>query len=295
MTYPANSTDRGILDGLNYVLSGPGSTGQDFAGYSAYTAGNLTGNYRIPFALVAAANTYVAPISLSNAEQIDNRTIKYTFTTPQASAPFANGNGLTILGVVPAGYNSLELKNANNSINQIGVIECTTTYVILRTVAAIITPLGAYVSGGTIGYTSMDALNSTDCDVRVTVQGGQERVFISAQLDQLISYDTTLLADMNVYVDITRYTAIKNYDPTNPDYIFTAPLTVSEKVYTYTDLVGPDTLPIIETVFAGVYDNPPPGYYRYIVEVYFETVTGAIQVTSDELRLRSLSVQVIKP
>lgn len=295
MTYPVTNSQQDIVEGLNYALSGPGGLGQNFAGFNSYTPAYLTGNFRIPFSEPTVTNLYVAPIALNNAQQLDSRTIKYTFTVAQASPPFAVGNGLSVTGITPSNWNSSSLKTAGYSINQIGVIECTTTYVIVRTVAEITTALPAYVSGGSISYSSMDVLNSTDCDVRVTKLGGQERVFISAQLDQLISYSASVLAALTVYVDVTRYTAFRNYDPTNPDFIFDDPVTVVEKVYEYTGLTGSGSLPLIETVFSSVIDNPDPGYYRYIVEVYFETVSGTIEVTTDELKLRSISAQVIKP
>lgn len=298
MAYPVTNSTSDILDGLNYALSGPGGLGQNFAGFTTYEPGYLTGNFRTPFSEPSSSTKlYVAPINLSNAQQLDSRTIKYTFTTAQATPPFAVGNGLTVTGISPSNWNSASLKAAGTSINQIGVIECTTTYVTVRTVAEITVALPAYVSGGAISYSSMDVLNSTDCDVRVTVLGGQERVFISAQLDQLISYTASATADLTVYVDITRYTAYKNYDPTNPDFVFDDPVTITEKVYEYTGLTGSGTLDLIETVFTTALDSPGPGYFRYIVEVYFETfgATTDIYVTTDELRLRSITAQVIKP
>jgi len=294
MAYPVTSNTTDIVEGLNYALSGPGGLGQNFAGFSAYEPAYLTGNFRIPFSQTTAANLYVAPIALNNAQQIDSRTIKYTFASVQPSPPFSAGNGLTVTGITPSAYNSLDLKNAGTSINQIGVIECTTAYVVVRTVAEITTPLGTYTSGGSISYSVMDAYNSTDCDVRVTVLGGQERVFIAAQANQTISYTATSASDINIYVEISRYTAFKNYDPTNPDFVFEGPDTVSSRVYAYTGVTGTGTYPL-ETIFTSVIDAPDPGFYRYILEVYFEVISGDIQVTQDALSLRSITAQVVKP
>ena len=304
--YPVDIGDNeGIVDAVNYLLSGPAGLGQNFAGFSAYTIlGDtptyLTGNFRTPFSQIGLANTYVAPISLSNAEQLDDRTIKYTFASAQPSPPFSLGNGFggtSVQGITPSSYNSIDLRNAGTPILQIGVVECTTTYVIVRTRDPITTPLGTYVSGGTIEYGIMDQYNSTDCDVRVTVTGGTDRVFVSGQLDQLISYEVLSgPADMTVYVAITRYKAFTNNNPVNPDYIFNEATQIVEKAYEYTGLTGTGSLPLIETVFTGVLDEPDPAYYRYIVEVYFQTFTDPadIQVTSDILNLRSITAQVVK-
>jgi hypothetical protein len=362
MTYPVTGTMSGVLDGLNYVLSGPGGLGQNFAGFSNYELAYLTGNFRTPFTVLTynrsadglsgaftitvedtrslavgmtasglgigvgatvstingttvtltVANSadventvtfgpavipklYVAPISINNAQQIDARTIKYTFTTAQPSPPFQLGNGLTVTGITPSTYNSSSLRNAGNSINPIGVIECTTTYVVVRTVSNITTALGSYVSGGTVEYSSMNAYNSTDCDVRATILGRQERVFIAAQMNQLISYTATTSSDINIYVEINRYKAFVNNDPTNPDFVFDDRTTISSKKYAYTGVTGSGTYPL-ETIFTSVIDNPGDGYYRYILEVYFEvTNNGDIEVTQDILDLRSLTGQVVKP
>jgi hypothetical protein len=296
MTYPITNNPQDIVDGVNYALSGPGGLGQSFAGFSSYDPKYISGNFRIPFTRTIASSLYVAPISISNAQIIDDRTIKYTFTTTQPSIPFSSGNGLTVTGITPAAYNSQELRDAGNSILQIGVIECTTTYVVVRTVGAIVTPIGAYASGGSITFTTMDRYRGTDGDVTVTILGGQERVFVSAQLDQRVDYSVSSgPAAMNVYAEIRRYTAFLNDDPTNPDFIFDDPITVVTKYVEFTGLTGTGTLPLIETVFSNVIDNPTPGYYRYILEVYFETVSGTLEVTSDLVELRSISAQVIKP
>jgi hypothetical protein len=99
-----------------------------------------------------------------------------------------------------------------------------------------------------------------------------------------------------VYVAITRYKAFTNDNPVNPDYIFNPEAQIVEKAYEYTGLTGTGTLPLIETVFAGVLDEPDPAYYRYILEVYYQSFGSVtnIQVTTDELRLRSITAQVVK-
>jgi hypothetical protein len=306
--YPVSIDDNeGIVEAVNNLLSGPAGLGQNFSGFSAYndeysnTQSYLTGNFRIPFSQTTIADLYVPPINITNAEQLDDRTIKYYFT-PQSVPPFNLGNGLLIAGITPTSYNSASLSNSNNSINQIGVLACTTDYVIVRTVGAIITPLGTYASGGTItffvaanyddsGYTS------TDCDTRVTVTGGTDRVFVSGQMTQDIAY--TVLsgsADFQIWVSINRYIASPNDDPTNPDYIFEKDDTIARKIYNYTSLSGSGTLPTLETIFTSIIDRPKPAYYRYILEVVFQYPVGGnvVQVLTDQLGLRSISAQVVK-
>ena len=91
--YPVDvGDDEGILDAINYLLSGPAGLGQNFAGFSSYTPAYVTGNFRTPFAQTTPAALYVPPIALNNAQQLDDRTIKYTFTSAQPTPPFALGN-----------------------------------------------------------------------------------------------------------------------------------------------------------------------------------------------------------
>ena len=308
MQFPVQSgNDQAITEALNYLLSGPGGLGQNFAGFSAFTKLGatqtyLTGNFRIPFTQLGLANLYVPGIGVSNAEQLDDRTIKYTFSSPQASPPFSLGNGLVITGITPSTYNSEDLRAAGNSINQIGVINCTTTYVIVRTVGAITSPLGTYSSGGSItfyvaaNYVDSDYI-STDCNGRVTVTGATDRVFISGQLNQSINYNVISgPSDFRVWVAINRYVGSTNSNPTNPDYIFERQATVALKIYTYPALTGTGTIDL-ETIFSAVIDQPNKGYYWYILELvleYPDTGGVEVQVTDDVFGQRSLSAQVVK-
>ena len=255
--YPIDKDDSvNIADAVNAMLSGPSGLGQNFAGFSAYTPAYLTGNYRVPFTQPTLANLYVAPISLSTSEMLDGRTWKFTFATPQSTIPFSLGSPITVNGVTNSYY--------NGQYSPIGVVDCTTTYVICRTnqTYAIVGPS----SGGSVEFTAMNFLNSTDANGRVTVTGGTDRVFVSAQLDQLVSYTTAGSDNLTVSVQVNRYIGFLNQDPTNPDYLFQYDQTVSQKDYTFVGLTGSGTLPLIETVFATIVDRPKPAYYWYIVE-----------------------------
>lgn len=303
MPYPVSSgNDAGIIEGLNYVLSGPSGLGQNFQGFSSRFSADLTGNFRLPFTQDGKTNLYVPAVNLSNAEQLDDRTIKYTFDTPQDPPPFSLGNGLSVTGVDPATYDSESLKAAGYSTGQIGVIECTTDYVIVRTVDRITVSLGTYVSGGSIQYVSTQneiksGYISTDCNGRVTIQGGNERVLISSQLTQTLEYEViTGPSDLNIWVALNRYVGTPNNDPVNPDYVFELDLRVMRNIYYYTALTSTGTIDL-ETVFSTIIDQPPPGYYWYILEVLFEYPAEGgveVQVTRDTLGLRSLSAQAVK-
>jgi len=303
--FPVELTDKdGIIDGLNYVLSGPSGLGQNFAGFSAYKPAYLTGNFRAPYTkpfwqdeAAGKANTparlYVAPIDLASSEMLDGRTWKFTFAKAQTTAPFALGNGITVRGVDDTFY--------NDTYGVIGVTKCTKEYVIVRTTKSY--PIHGGSPGGTVELITGTGFNSTDCNARVTVTGGSDRVFISAQLDNAIGYTiNTAPASLGYTVAVNRYKGTPNNDPVNPDYVFDFDSTVAQKSYLKTGLSGTNILPLIETFFTSILDQPAPGFYWYILEVKFVFNTHQVdksevsngQTVTNLLGLRSLSAQVVK-
>lgn len=283
--FPVESDDNvGVIDALNYLLSGPQGLGQNFAGFSSYSLAYLTGNYRKPFTQTDPAYIYVQKIDCSSAIQLDGRTFQYNFATTQPSPPFALGNQLT-------GYNWTN-GFYNDDQGVIGAVECTNDYVIFRTNGTY-EGVGDDFTGGKVGMNLSGKAISTDCEARITVTGGTDRVFVSGQLDQQPYYNVLGGAtNLVVSVNINRYIGQLNNDPTNPDYFFTFDGTVASKEYLFAGLTGSGSLPLIETVFSSIFDEPAPGLYRYILEVRFDGV-GVI-VSQDDLYLRSLSAQVVK-
>lgn len=290
MAYPISAgNDADTADGINYLLSGPAGLGQNFQGYSAYTPGYITGNFRTPYNSTTAVPLYVAPIALGVSEVLAPGNIwKFNFATPQATAPFTLGSPIVVAGTAdPVNY--------DGSYAPIGVVECTTTYVIARTRGFF--PGTPPTTGGTVFFTAIaQGFISTDCNARVTVTGATDRVFVSAQINNLLSYTATTLNNLTYTVAVNRYQGFVNNDPINPDYTFPDFVTVSQKTYSggvYSGLIGSGTIDQ-ETIFSTVVDSPPVGYYWYILEVKFDT-TGDLQITQCETGLRSLSAQVVKP
>lgn len=285
------SDDEGVIDAINYLLSGPSGLGQFFKGFSSYTDAYLTGNFRLPYSQVAPAAFYVAPINCSTAEQLDNRTFKYTFSSAQPSPPFALGNNISGLGWANDFY--------NGGVGAIGVIECTTTYAIFRTNRNF-PGTGDDLAGGQVYWNATTSSSgypvdiSTDCNARVVVNGATDRVFISAQINNLISYTTTVSSDLKYTVSVNRYYAESNADPINPEFIFSFDKTISQKTYNLTGITGSGSLQEIETIFTTVIDDPEPKFYWYILDINFETTVGDLQVTECKVNLRSLSAQVVK-
>lgn len=359
---------EGMVDAINYVLSGPSGLGQNFGGVSNSEPAWLTGNFRPPFTRLpfstlgngadtgtsitvsnptgivigqyvigtgiatgaqvdatystatpttvplTIANTgpvsgtinfydtlpdnlYVAPIALGTSEWVDPYTRKLTFAAAQPTPPFLPGNSVTASGVSVTAYNQKYIAP--------GVVECTTTYVVVKS----ITPLASLANGagGTVGYfntiqapavgvnAAAETYLKTDCSTRATVTSPTDRVFVNATLDNTLSYTATAATDLQYTILVNRYLAISNNDPVNPDFIYNYQATIAERVYTTNVGIGSGTLNF-DTIFGNIIDVPSQGYYLYRVDVQFRVVNtgGAAQVTRAEVRQRNLSAQVVK-
>lgn len=306
---------EGIIEAINYTLSGPAGLGQNFQGASSnvvqYADSDTgipyndlayqTGNFRTPFVSGSPATlTYVAPIALSTSQYTDARTIQFTFAEEQATPPFSLGNILSLSGINTHFNDDL-------SLSGVGVIVCTTTSVTVRVTGDGKTYPTGY--GGNVEYNAFGgyAFVSTDMGAKVVVNSGTDRVFISAQLNNVISYTSPEEGGVLAYtVMINRRSGSPTNDPTNPDYLFGDTTTIATKtLYMQVD-AGSGTLPPnnaqpwqvgtfpLETIFASVIDIPPPGYYWYIIDVEIDTLQGDAVITQSELFNRSISVQVVK-
>lgn len=217
------SDNEGIVDAVNYLLAGPTSTGQGPQGFHSSSQAFITGNYRTPYTKTTA-NLTVDAIALGNSTWLNDFTFKHEFASAQAVAPFQLGNNITVRGVTPSLY--------NGTYSRVGVVECTTTYVIARTTTSYTNP-----GTGTGGYVYLDAAEqdatlSTDCNGRVTVNGAAQ-VLLSAQLNNKFTYSTDGVTSTEYVVAIDRYKAFPNNDPINPDFFFNFDATVAEKKYLF--------------------------------------------------------------
>jgi hypothetical protein len=104
--YPV-ADEAGIIEGVNYLLSGPTGLGQNFDGFNSLTPAYLTSYFRAPFTLPKQSSNipktlwYSAPINIGNITAIDSRTFEVTFATTQPTPPYSIGQGLLIDGVNP--------------------------------------------------------------------------------------------------------------------------------------------------------------------------------------------------
>lgn len=267
--YPVEIEDKeGIVDAVNYLLSGPAGLGQNFAGFSSSTSAFLTGNFRVPYTNATAVPTYVAPIALSQAEMLDGRTFKFTFASTQLVPPFQPGNNIQTTGFANSWYNDFW--------SPIGVAECTVDYVIVRTSSFYPDP-GPDTSGGSVLYSTTYSELSTDCNARVTVTGPTDRVFINAQLNSLVEYISTDTSPMLYTVRVNRYRGETNNDPINPDYIFDLDgfdATVAEKQY-FTGSLEPTIGQVLSVAITSGTNHISRNTYKADYSVIPEVTSGA--------------------
>ena len=270
--YPVETSDEeGIVDAVNYLLSGPAGLGQNFDGFSDYKPAYLTGTFRAPFSVPISTNPpptlYVAPISISNITTLVNppdlAVIEVTYTTPQSPVPFAEGDTVTIDNVTPPYYNDDYPR---------GVIQVSSTGIKLQYDAVNAVP--AYVSGGDIFKNASNIDVSTDCNGRVTVYGPTDEVFLSAQLNLDFTYDCTVASEWDIKVKIDRYAGFPTKTPGDNDYLFDLDTNgnpvVSEQITHYSQSTS-GTSGNVEYIFTTVLDQPSFGYYWYILDIEFST------------------------
>jgi len=277
-----NITSGGTVINVNYDLV-------TNSGYN--NAGPVSG--QINYYQTVPDNLYVAPISLASAQWIDEYTRRFTFSSAQPTPPFLPGNSVTTAGVSPVGY--------NETFRGPGVVECTTTSVVVKSLVPK-TALAAG-TGGTVTYRntlqigeeSVNTFVATDCASRATVTGGTDRVFVTAQLDNTISYTATATTDLAYTVFVNRYQSLVTNDLVNPGLLFSFDRTITQKTSHALGLTGSGTL-LYDTNFSTVIDSPGNGYYLYRIDVQFRVTnaTGAAQVTRSLLDLRGLTTQVVK-
>jgi hypothetical protein len=282
-TYPIGGGDeQGLLEAVNYVASGPSGLGQYNVGFNKSTNAWITGNFRLPYSNTTFTRTYVAPIALSTSEWLDDLTWKYTFTTPQAVAPFTIGNNITVSGVTPSDY--------DGTFSRVGVVECTTTYVIARASGPYPNP-GTTGTGGTVSLeviyfdfpTTGDYITiSTDCNGILSVVGPEDYVNLSAFITRQNALGISgkvvepgSNGNFGFAVQLNRYKAFNSGTAANPQYFYEFDTTVAEQTQQLflTGGLGQILTLSIDATSGTKVDTTPAGYFATI-EAFQMTTTG---------------------
>jgi hypothetical protein len=267
--YPVEPSDEeGIVDAVNYLLSGPAGLGQNFDGFSDYNPAYLTATFRAPFTVPITTTPppklYVAPINIGNITVPNNpgSIVDITYASTQTPVPFSQGDTVRISGATPSFYNG----PYNRS-----VLEPTGTGVVLQYITDETWP--PYVSGGTITKNASNTENSTDCNGRVTVYGPTDKVFLSAQLNLDFTYTCSTASEWDIKIVINRYVGFPTETAGDNDYLFdldTNPV-VSEQITHYNESTSGSS-GNTEYIFTTVLDQPSFGYYWYILDIIFSTL-----------------------
>lgn len=243
---------------------------------------------------------YVAPINISTIDWIDTITLQVNFATVQPDPPFELGSLPTVSGSSTSTYNGTP---------GTGVVECTPSYVILQRASEIADQGTA--TGGTIklsntiqpptvgtdpGFPGATYFNATDARGTVVVNSGLADVFISAQIDNTISYTATVASVIEYTVAVNRYVGTIPTTLYQGATQFYYDATIASQSYQYSVAIGTATLPAEKTIFANIKDEPGSNLYLYRLDLLFKVINdgGAAEVTLSELGNRSMSVQVVK-
>ena len=216
--YPVELNDQtGLVDNLNYLLSGNQSLGQSVQGQVFSTQAYQTGNNVLPFtsALAVLGRTE----TIATVDWLDDNTIKFTYPTALSTPAYSLGQSITATGTTITEYNKVYTS----------VVQTTTTFVVVKSQTAI--PNLGSGTGGTLTYdagvTSTFKYLHTDCLGVANISGGTDRAVISAQIDNNFQYAAINPSSLTYTVAINRY---KLFD----DSSFTFDATVAYQVYTAT-------------------------------------------------------------
>jgi hypothetical protein len=289
--YPVETSDQeGIVDAVNYLLSGPAGLGQNFQGFSSYTPAYVRPSTRQPFMLpidTTLIPTWAFAWTITNITLVGSNPTQYlqidfTPSVVLTDPPFQYGDRVYVTGCTPSFYD-----------DRYTVLSSTTSSVTVFLTKDYTWP--TFVSGGTVGRDWYDVSTSTDCNARVTVLGPTDQVFVTAQLLLDIDYTASVASDFDIVVQINRLTGFPTNIAGDNDFVFSNSVTVSERVFNYTPSAN-GTINDLETIFTTVLDGPNLdfGYYWYILDVSFNINSGDVLPGNVIAGLRSLTAQVIK-
>jgi len=320
-------TSSNLVEAVNYLLSGPTSSGQNFEGMSELGDPNLpyigtpTGTYFTgtivgPYTRDSNTTRYASwsstdiPVTISGITIVNDNTLTIAYTLPanydginQSERPFVEGQLITVTGTTPAVYDqTYQITEAFFGTGTITVISFENH------------AWTAYTSGGDITWNYANDNRPTDCSAIVTVTGPTDRVFISSQATtELGWYDNfgysgalniTINSRVNRYQAVAKSTLPDSAFPVNGNRIysgyewkFDGTLIDVPSYIPYTLGTGPYTHDMGTNIFNNIIDSPGIGHYWYVLEFYFDnpySATDAYPLYMLTKNFRSFTAQVIK-
>lgn len=304
------SDQQAIVDGLNYVLSGPGSLGQNFQGYSSNSTTTITGNIIDP---TTGETVNSLPITTSF--------LQYYLTDCVVNTGVTGGTDRVVLSA-----------QLSNSFVYTTTAACSLQYTVsinrYRALANRDTTSFApyvYTYAGTVATQDyFYNLDTTTAGILSTTVAGAKPAYVAPVTGSLVlPVDQVFVGlaadppgtgqDANLRVQIA-YGAAGAYDATNTKILvnsagslwnagetITIPGTglggatpANDMTVTVSAVTALTPSIQEQTVFTSVIDEPGLGYYLYALEVRWYALTGSIDIASSTMQTRSISAQVVK-
>jgi hypothetical protein len=302
------SDQQGLVDGLNYLLSGPGSLGQSFQGYSSNNTTALTGDIFDP------NNGQVV-----NALPIVTGYLQYYLTDCQVRTSVSGGTDKVVVsGQINANFDYTSLSDVglqytvainrytaypNNSTNYNDVL-----WLEQQTVAS-----HTYGYDLSASSTGLNTVTATGTKIAYTAPATGSLIYPVDYVATGVTATSGTGSDAVIQIQIA-YGAAGTYNNTNTKITVISPGTnwsigativipganlggvtgVNDLTLTVTGLTGSTPNIQQETIFTNIIDQPPLGYYLYVVELQWYALTGDITIDACDLNVRSISAQVVK-
>lgn len=304
------SDQQGIVDGLNYVLSGPGSLGQNFQGYSSNSTTAVSGD------IVDQTTGEIV-----NSLPITTAFLQYYLTDCKVNTGISGGTDRVVLSA-----------QLDNSFVYNTTAACSLEYTVAinryraqaNRNSAYIAPYVYFYDGTVAQQQYLYNLDTTTAGIASTTVAGAKPAYAAPVTGSLIlpvdQVFVGLAADppgtgqsANLQVQIA-YGAAGVYNATNTKILVTSAgsdwnvaetitlpgtslggATPANDMTVSVAAITADTPTIREqTVFTSVIDQPGLGYYLYALEVRWYAVTGAVDIVSSSMQTRSISAQDVK-
>lgn len=302
------SDQQGLIDGLNYVLSGPGSLGQSFQGYSSNQATALTGDIFDPNTGEVASGLPIATGYL-----------QYYLTDCQVRTGVSGGTDKVVVsGQINADFDYTSLSDStiaytvainrytaypNNSTNYNDYL-----WFAQDTIAS-----HSYNFTVPTSSAGLNTVSASGTKIAYTAPATGSLVYPVDYIATLVSATTGTGSDAVIQIQIAYGTA-GTYNDTNTKITVIAPganwsygativipgadlggvTGVNDLTLTVTGLTGSTPNIVQETIFTNIIDQPPLGYYLYVIELQWYALIGDITVDACDLNVRSISAQVVK-
>ena len=303
------SDQQAIVDGLNYLLSGPGNLGQSFQGYSSNVSTALTGDIVDPTTgQISSGLPYVTGY------------LQYYLTDCQARVGVQGGQDRVVLSAqlnLDFNYTAVATSGIQYTValNRYRAYPNTSTnyndYLFFEqnTIASHVYNLSLPTSSA-----GLYAVTASGTKIAYTAPATGSLIYPVNYVATAVNATTGTGLNANIQIQIA-YGAAGTYNDTNTKITVMSPGSdwaigdtividgadvggvtgVNDLTLTVTQVsfgAGPTVSQ--ETIFTGVIDKPTIGFYLYAIEVQWYALSGAITIDNADMKVRSITTQVVK-